>query len=732
MNIKNLNLLLASSTALLGLIIGFQGNTLIKTLGASALASTVGFTASQLISRGKRHDRLYDAEKLVSVLKTDKIRFSTEAKTLQILSDDFYQTIQTLNSEAIAMTEERELLTKRLQTAVGQVATVQDGYLVIKATLEAQKAEKLALVAELDETLEDLRFATEDIEGIIEDRLTVETSKIHKAYKEKLMVNVEKLSEGKFAAKAKNLLTGLEELKAENERLTLENERYQTEFDNVQDAMKEPDEFDFDDYMGGQVEQYKTRIDELNVQIALKDNLIASLEVPQRLPEHRDNEPGNYVIDYVWRNRKIAMDGIYRTVSEGTNETFWFQLRNLKQLNDVRMTVNTALEDIRVATGLKGISPIEWDSEKSLMKFSCTNHVKILDKAAIERLWVPSSRFPSLVKEWNRIRITGASEGSKSPLARNILGAKLMNGEKFDLVRFDPSGGSPKDFWRVEADSTDFAELPGILKQMKEDTFSEARKTNPNRLPRIYVLDETDSSLNRVKDPEAMAIAIKEAGKHGSHTGVGIILAGQNANVTNYKGFQRSDFNSFVNIHIGANINDALANSNDASKVTELVTNARILIDYCDSQNKEIENIADRYQVAMVEEKGKRYFIQLPRLGEYGFDKSIPGNQYDFPSGFSTLDYDDSLRGLNQALVSGKSLRTQAIHKTAETPIVTLATNPQNEAETPIVTLPLSPHSPHHHRCPHCESDRLVGNGANRYKCKSCNKSFAKSKALGV
>lgn len=721
MNIKNLNVTLATSTALLGLIIGFQGNNLLKVLGACALAGTTGYGASTLITKGKKHDRLYEAEKLVSVLRTDKIRLNNEAKTLQTKSDDFYQTIQALNSDAIALTEERDLLATRLQTAVGQVAIVQNGYQVIEATLEALKAEKQQLVEELDETLEDLRFAQSDRDDLVTQQVSEQTAVIHEDYKARLMSNVEKLANGKFNALSKNLLGRVESISAENENLRKEIDRYETEFGEIKTALSEEvDPFDFDSFMGEQTAAYQIRITELSTQISMLESQLLQATLPQKFPSGRDYEPGNKIIDWVWQSRNIPVDGVWRSVA-GTNETFYFQLRSTKDIKPVQQCINSSLEDLRIATAVKQIGSMEWDTEKALLKLSVTNHVQIIDRNAIEKLWVPAHKFASLVGKWNRIRITGASEGAKSPLARNILGAKLMNGEQFDLVRFDPSGGSQKDYWRLAADSNDFTDLPEILNQMKEDVFSQARKADKNQLPRFYVIDETDSCFGRVKNPDDMATALKELGKHGSHTKVGCILCGQNANVTNYKNFQRSDFNSYVNIHIGANIMDALTNSNDASKVTELIQNARILLDYCNKENEGVETV-NWLQVALVEEKGKRYFIQLPKLGEYGFDKQFPGSEYDFESGFSTSDYEPGLKSLNRALLIGKSQKTPG-----DTP----QNRPQQNAENLNVSLPCKPPSPHPQRCPHCSSDKLVSKGSDRFACKSCKKSFAKSKALG-
>jgi hypothetical protein len=620
MNMKNLNLLLASSTALLGLIIGFQGNNLVKTLGASALGATAGYGAAQFVSRGKRYDRLYEAEKSVSVLKTDKIRLNSEVKALQTRSEGFIQEIESLQSGAIALKGDNKLLSKELSKALGQAEGARLALQNLTASINALKAEKQQLVEELDETLEELNIATNGIDEVVDIKLSEKVAVIHDEYKSRLMINVEKLAQGRFDAKTKTLLEQVESIGAENENLKKELDRYEAEFGEIQTALsEEADPFDFDAFIGEQTNAYQIRITELSTQITMLEAQLLQATLPQKFPTGRDYEPGNKIIDHVWNSRNIPVDGVWRSVS-GTNESFYFQVRSTKDIKAVRECVNGCLDDLRIATAVKTISLMEWDTEKALLKWSVSNHAQIIDRNAIERLWVPAHKFASLVGKWQRIRITGASEGAKSPLARNILGAKLLNDEQFDLVRFDPSGGSQKDYWRLEADSNDFADLPEILNQMRADVFSQARKEAKDKITRFYVIDETDSCFTNVRDPDGMGAALKELGKHGSHTAVGCILCGQNANSSNYKGFQRSDLNSFVSIHIGANIMDALTNSNDASKVAELITTARILLDYCNKENEGVE-AANRFQVALVEETGKRYFIQLPKLGEFGFDK---------------------------------------------------------------------------------------------------------------
>jgi hypothetical protein len=98
----------------------------------------------------------------------------------------------------------------------------------------------------------------------------------------------------------------------------------------------------------------------------------------------------------------------------------------------------------------------------------------------------------------------------------------------------------------------------------------------------------------------------------------------------------RSDWNSAVNLHIGANCYDAIANSNQftTEQQNKLKAIADKLTAYCESKNSELgldNTDAEAYRFGFVVEPGKKpYFINLPSFGSYKFDDN---QQFKMPNG---------------------------------------------------------------------------------------------------
>jgi hypothetical protein len=114
--------------------------------------------------------------------------------------------------------------------------------------------------------------------------------------------------------------------------------------------------------------------------------------------------------------------------------------------------------------------------------------------------------------------------------------------------------------------------------------------------------------------------------KQASHQNLGAIFIGQNANVSEYPGMDRSDWNSAVNIHIGANSYDAITNSNKftSDEQSRLKTTADKLIEYCEGKNEELglgRTHPQAYRFALVIEPSKSpYFVELPAFGKFIYD----------------------------------------------------------------------------------------------------------------
>jgi predicted RNA-binding Zn-ribbon protein involved in translation (DUF1610 family) len=89
----------------------------------------------------------------------------------------------------------------------------------------------------------------------------------------------------------------------------------------------------------------------------------------------------------------------------------------------------------------------------------------------------------------------------------------------------------------------------------------------------------------------------------------------------------RSDWNSAINIHIGANAYDAITNSNRFThdEVTKLKQAADRITEFCNDKNSELgleKTDSNAYRFALVIEPDKKpYFIELPAFGAYTFDQ---------------------------------------------------------------------------------------------------------------
>ncbi len=120
----------------------------------------------------------------------------------------------------------------------------------------------------------------------------------------------------------------------------------------------------------------------------------------------------------------------------------------------------------------------------------------------------------------------------------------------------------------------------------------------------------------------------------------------------------RSDWNSAVNVHIGANAYDAIQNSNrfTSDEVTKLKQTADKITEFCHDKNTELgleKTDPNAYRFALVVEPNKKpYFIELPAFGTYTFDQ-LQQRQPSTPD-VETATPDTSTQSL-EALKSGIS-----------------------------------------------------------------------------
>jgi hypothetical protein len=147
--------------------------------------------------------------------------------------------------------------------------------------------------------------------------------------------------------------------------------------------------------------------------------------------------------------------------------------------------------------------------------------------------------------------------------------------------------------------------------------------------------DEIDTTLE--ENPKS-ASELKAVLKQSSHKNSGLIITGQNANVRNLKGgFDRSDMNNFVCLHIGDNYRDALANSHlSESERSNLMKTGDALTDWCAFKNEEDgldHTDPSAYRFALVLEPNKKgYFMILPEFGEYVWQPPTEAIDTDEPT----------------------------------------------------------------------------------------------------
>jgi len=274
------------------------------------------------------------------------------------------------------------------------------------------------------------------------------------------------------------------------------------------------------------------------------------------------------------------------------------------------------------------LSPVKftWNADDGCMAawlHLARKPVKPIIEADINKIWKTADKFKSIVKNWSRVRITGGSESGKSPTAENVAVCILLTrGGSAEL--FNPQADSVKNYWTIPTvGSTHEDSLLGIesLAAMVNS------KTNDRSQFKITIFDEIDSSIASIEkklQPE-VGKQISTIIKQVSHQNLGAIFIGQNANAKNYPGMDRSDWNSAVSVHIGANAYDAITNSNGivGEEQTRLKLQAEKLTEFCTTKNNELGlelTNPQAYRFALVLGDGKPYFIELPSFGTYTYE----------------------------------------------------------------------------------------------------------------
>ena len=317
-------------------------------------------------------------------------------------------------------------------------------------------------------------------------------------------------------------------------------------------------------------------------------------------------------------------------------------------------------------------------------------------KADIDKIWVPASKFESYVKNWERVRITAGSTGGKSPTAKNLALAIMSARKGVGEIRlYDPQHGSKKDYWNMPKSGTSHEDnLAGMTELC---SLIDQRRGTKNNSFVLYLFDEVDNTVSRLKEGVKFRDLIKESLKESSHADIGVIYIGQSSDANEVPGMTHSNWNNAVQLHIGSNAGSwiDIAKMLTTEDKSRLLEQYRKIQEYCDRKNEElgldIFTDATAYRFALaVPLTGLPKFIQLP-----DFDS------YDYYEVMSTNTQND---------VFSNNIETTFI-----------------EPKFDEIVL--------HIECPHCKSHNIKKNGKNKkgeqyYNCLDCDgkpKNFTES-----
>ncbi len=325
------------------------------------------------------------------------------------------------------------------------------------------------------------------------------------------------------------------------------------------------------------------------------------------------------------------------------------------------------------------------------------------DSKDIDRLWIPASQFEQTVKGWSRIRLTGGSESGKSPTAENLAVAILKRRPGVPKL-YNPQHDSVKNYWTLPTVGTSHKDSEKGIESLAKQVDLRANGDEFRDSFELSVFDEVDSTMSHTKGKKAVIggnvnFIIKQA----SHQNLGAIFIGQNANVSEYPGMDRSDWNSAVNIHIGANAYDAITNSNrfTSDEVSRLKQTADKITEFCHDKNTELgleKTDPQAYRFALVIEPNKKpYFIELPAFGTYTYDQLQQHQHTTPPMATATPSTStQSLEALQTRITSASPMDIQSGYVGSG--------------------------------CPTCNSTSRVKagkyQGRQRYQCKECGKRY--------
>jgi hypothetical protein len=475
-------------------------------------------------------------------------------------------------------------------------------------------------------------------------------------------------------------------------------EAVKSEFSQVADNFTLAYQQDFNEVVTEGLNQVET-IEKLQLEINWQKQQIKKLSKPYRFVGLSEQaRVGNAIIDYYHR-LGLVLDAL-DWLTNDTGYKLLFHTGRNKQLVTVEL-LNDAdnCEKLKEVSAAINSPKFELGDRSTFIYLEVqTRHKPKTSENDINRLWRRADKFPQIVKDWSRVRLTGGSESGKSPTAENLAVCILQNRQGVAKL-FNPQFDSIKNYWTIPTVGTSHSESESAIHELAKKVNLRSQGKESREIFELWLFDEIDSTMSNSPAKRDIGDSVNFIIKQASHQNLGAIFIGQNANVNEYPGMSRSDWNSAVNVHIGANAYDAITNSNrlTSEEQSKLKATADKLTEFCDSKNDELgldKTHPNAFRFALVLEPSKKpYFIELPAFGCYTYNQNeIVDTHRDITAQASQPSTAENLEPLiNQGVIA-----------TCDTAI------------QPV--------------CVSCGSSHIAKNGKvgskQRYKCKDCKKTW--------
>lgn len=390
------------------------------------------------------------------------------------------------------------------------------------------------------------------------------------------------------------------------------------------------------------LEQRNLVINDLTNEIEILQNENKELQKPLLAIGTSDYAlAANRIANYYHENYGYKLDVINWTETD-IGYSVLFATRRNPGLTETELLPHNTQEQLAAFTNcLQGTLPkFTFNYQHSTVTLDVT-----LRKAAkkeqvkddIDKLWVPSTKFESYVKNWERVRITAGSTGGKSPTAKNLALAimKGRNGQG-EIRLYDPQHGSKKDYWKMPKSGTSHEDNVTGMGELCEELDRRTKSPQANHPFILYIFDEVDSTIATERSNngyyyfrDKVTYSLKQA----SHQNIGAIYIGQACDASTIPGMSWSDWNNAVQLHIGANAGIWLdkAKTITPEDKTRLLDQYRKIQEYCDRKNEELglDVFTDpsAYRFALVVPlTGLPRFIQLPDFDTYDYYEVMSKN----------------------------------------------------------------------------------------------------------